>query len=281
MSMETQTDPSRESCSVLVCSCDSYADLWRPFFTLFFRHWPNCPYQVFLGSETKVLAHERVVTLLSGGEHNWSNCLLKYLEQIKTPYVLIFLEDFFLREDVDTEKVAEVFSCFVKLKGKLMRIGRNKPWPSRGINEAFRHNPDIAAIKPGFPCRITLQVSFWEKQALIDLCRPDESIWQFETNGSTRSWKWENGFYCTMEPIMPYRHHVVEKGRWFRRDAKYFSAFNIGCDFSKRPLMTRSETAKWILCKTKSFIIRRMTPNLWKSLFRGVADRIRKSKVMV
>lgn len=261
MNLLTQPIQSHGNCSVLVSSCDSYADLWRPFFTLFFRHWSDCPYKIFLGSETKVMAHERVTTLLSGDEHSWSNCMLKYLEQIETTYVLIFLEDFFLREDVATEKVTRVFSSFMNLKGKLMRIGRNKPWPSRGIDGVFQHKPDIAVIKPGFPCRITLQVSFWEKQTLLELCSPNESIWQFEKNGSIRSWKWEDGFYCTMEPIMPYRHHVVEKGRWFRHEAKHFSTLNIGCDFSNRRLMTRSETARWLLYKAKSLIVRKLSGN--------------------
>lgn len=36
--------------AVVVASCDAYADLWEPFFRLFRRYWPDCPYPVYLGS---------------------------------------------------------------------------------------------------------------------------------------------------------------------------------------------------------------------------------------
>ena len=37
-------------CSVLVPSCDAYADLWIPFFALFWRYWSDCPFPVYLGT---------------------------------------------------------------------------------------------------------------------------------------------------------------------------------------------------------------------------------------
>jgi len=191
----------RSLCSVLVSSCDAYEDLWEPFFKQFFRHWPDCPFPVYLGAETKTYDDDRVTTLLSNGEHVWSNCLLKYLEQIQTPYVLLLLEDFFLRKDVKNEEVINAFDFLMNKKGRMMRIGRNKPWPSRGIDGPIDTNTDIAIIKPGFPCRITLQASFWDKQALTDLLRYGENIWEFEVNGNKRSWKYKNGFFCTMKDI--------------------------------------------------------------------------------
>jgi hypothetical protein len=44
---------------------------------------------------------------------------------------------------------------------------------------------------------------------------------------------------------MTYDHHVVEKGKWFRNEARRFGRSQIGCDFGKRPIMTRAETLRW------------------------------------
>ena len=41
------------SCAVVVCSCDKYSDLWDPYFELFKKFWADCPYPVFLNTETK------------------------------------------------------------------------------------------------------------------------------------------------------------------------------------------------------------------------------------
>jgi len=244
-------------CSVLVSSCDAYEDLWVPFFTQFFRHWPDCPFPVYLGTETKTYDNHSMTTLLSNGEHVWSNCLLKHLEQIQTPYVLLMLEDFFLRNNVRTAEVINAFDFLVNKRGRMMRIGRNKPWPSRGIDGPLNENPRLAIIRPGYPARVTLQASFWEKQALVDLLLSGENIWEFEVKGSERSWRWEDGFFCTMNDIFPYKHHVIEKGRWLWHEARYFSKLNIGCDFSKRPLMTHVDYAKWLFYKIKFLFITR------------------------
>ena len=39
-----------ERVTLLVPSCDRYADLWPPFFALLRRQWPDCPFPVVVGS---------------------------------------------------------------------------------------------------------------------------------------------------------------------------------------------------------------------------------------
>ena len=43
--------PASSSVALLVISIDR--DLWPPFFELLWRHWPDCPYPIHLGSETQ------------------------------------------------------------------------------------------------------------------------------------------------------------------------------------------------------------------------------------
>ena len=67
------------STSVLIYSCDKYSDVWEPFFTLFFRYW-ECPYRVYISSETKKCRVPGVTTLNVNGE--WSDLIRQALEQI-------------------------------------------------------------------------------------------------------------------------------------------------------------------------------------------------------
>ena len=34
--------------AILIVSCDKYSDLWDPFFKLFFKFWPDCPFNIYL-----------------------------------------------------------------------------------------------------------------------------------------------------------------------------------------------------------------------------------------
>src|SRR3989338_3266453 len=76
--------------SVLVVSCDKYQDIWKPFFTLFFRYWHDCPYPIYLGSNQRIYADQRVKTIAVGDDKDWSSGFRKMLEQIPQPYDFAF-----------------------------------------------------------------------------------------------------------------------------------------------------------------------------------------------
>jgi hypothetical protein len=69
--------------SVLVVSCDAYQDLWKPFFSCFFKFWPDCPFPVYLGANFKKYEDDRVQTILIGQDLDYSTNLLMMLKQIK------------------------------------------------------------------------------------------------------------------------------------------------------------------------------------------------------
>ena len=65
------------SLAILICSCDAYADVWDPFFTLFFRHWPDCPWPIYLIANHRRYPDDRVNTLLLGDDKDWSTNILR------------------------------------------------------------------------------------------------------------------------------------------------------------------------------------------------------------
>lgn len=248
--------------SVLIPSCDKYSDLWTPFFILFWRHWPDCPFPVYLGSNEKTFSHTRVQPILVGPDRSWSDSVRKMLQAIDTPYVLMILEDFFLRRHIDTERILSCLDALCRLEGEMLRL-----IPRPGPDAAVRQFPEIGLIKAGAPFRVSTQAAIWRREFILALLRDGESIWQFEVNGTARSADIDDGFYCVWKPIMPYRHHVVERGKWFRREALRFRGMGIGCDFSGRPIMTRGESLRWNLGKMRSHLLKLLP---WKQRLRFV-----------
>src|SRR6266568_9360967 len=91
--------------AVLVVSCDPYSDVWAPFFTLFWKYWPDCPYPVYLGTNEKTVPHNSVTTLRVGTDRDWSSNLREMLRQLRAEHVMLFLEDFFITARVDTASI--------------------------------------------------------------------------------------------------------------------------------------------------------------------------------
>jgi hypothetical protein len=136
-----------------------------------------------------------------------------------------------------------------KLNGNMLRLV-NRPKPDVSVADF----PWIGHIRPGAPYRVSTQGALWRRQDLMDLLCEGESIWQFELQGSRRSDSL-NGFYATWKPLLPYDHHVVERGKWFRNEAARFGRMGIGCDFSRRPIMTWPEMLRWRISKMRGLLL--------------------------
>lgn len=232
--------PISDRCSILIPSCDAYSDLWKPFFTLFFKYWPDCPYPVFLGSNTEDCRDSRVRMIYAGHGKNWSNRVREQLENISSRYVLMMLEDFFLRGPVQTERVEDCLSALETLQGHSIRLTAK-----RGRLTPVDGAADIGWVPSNEPYRVTTQAGVWNRESLLRLMRPDESIWQFEINGSDRAGAAEGNFLRVRHSVLDYGRHVVERGKWFPDKAFHYAAAGIGCDFGCRPIMSHRAFLWW------------------------------------
>jgi hypothetical protein len=162
------------------------------------------------------------------------------IDQIKTPYVILTLEDFFLQETVNSEAINSALVAIKKLDGTMITL-QTRSRPKNRV-EGYPWLNEFSA-KSGF--RVSCQAALWDRNKLKKLICPGESPWQFEVNCSDRSRYQAHGFYGLIQSAFPYHHHVVEKGKWFPWEAKKFDGANIGCDFSARPIMTPKEALQW------------------------------------
>ena len=258
--------------SVLIPSCDAYSDLWAPFFNLFFRFWPDCPFPVLLGSNTQTFYHDRIHILYSSRGKNWTNSTREFVEALTTPYVLLFLEDFFLRRPVPTAAVLSAFESLKHLNGDMLRL-MPRPGPDIGLAQY----PNVGRIEVGAPWRVSTQVAIWKRQTLLDLMREGEPIWEFEFRGSRRSDALGDTFYAVWQPLIPYGHHVVQRGKWFPHAAWRFGRMNIGCVFSCRPVMNWREAAQWYLGKIAFYPFHKL-PWKWQYKIEDVARLVLRRK---
>jgi hypothetical protein len=89
--------------AVLVMSCRRFEQAWEPFFILFKRFWPDCPYVVYLGTDSG--SHPQAMTLSTGIDFGWGSVCLNALEGIGADRVIMFQEDFLITAKVDNTKV--------------------------------------------------------------------------------------------------------------------------------------------------------------------------------
>jgi hypothetical protein len=199
---------------------------------------------------------------------NWTNRVKEQIEAIGTEYIILFLEDFFLQDKINQKDIDYCLEFLHQCNGHCVRMIR---WPAP--NKKIQGEKLIGEISTGTSYRISTQVAIWRKSSLLNLMKTDESIWQFEIDGSKRSDRlYPEGFYGTWSDIMTYKHHVVERGKWFPWEARKFGKMNIGCDFTKRAIMTQKEANKWRKAKFVASVFRLIPLPIRKKLGKSLAE---------
>jgi len=202
----------RSDTALLVVSCDSYRDLWGPFFTLLFRYWNDCPYPVFLGSNFETYPDRRITPLAVGKDRDWSSNLLQMLSVIPLEGILLLQEDFLIDGPVQTNRIRVFLEYAMRRKAACLRL---MPIPGPDIPCADNH--ELGEIRPGAEYRVSLQAAWWRKDSLRAVLRAGESPWQFECLGSRRTDEIDAPFLSLREEVelpLDYFTTAVFRGYW-------------------------------------------------------------------
>lgn len=229
--------------SVLVNSCDGFEDCWNPFFTLFQRYWPECDARIFLNTEKKDWHYDGLdirCTQVQGTATErltWSECLLKAIDQVQTPLVLYFQEDYFIHQPVRHALVQQAADYMIK-HTEVSHVALTRHC---SLGPYGKHAEEwLQTIGPKARYRISTQAGLWRVDTLRSYLDPQESGWMFEILGTWRAHKRNDTFLSTKwdaatgGPAIDYLHTGIIKGKWLQDMKTVFARNGILVDFEKR-----------------------------------------------
>lgn len=226
---------------ILVLSCDGYSDLWNDFFNLRDKYWNDTTIRWYVVTETKEYQREGVTMIHCGKEMNWAARFRKAVETVDTTYVGIFLEDYFITDKVDIDRVKYLLELMKKEKVTYMNVGdvfksiinmSNKEYFAEALIKIPNHKRyGISTVS-----------SIWEKSFLLQkLGTGDYSAWQFEIDRCHEA-ATPNGLggfllcdeKCTFNvSTIP----VVIQGKFYPDAIRYFKRKGYTIDTSRRAIM--------------------------------------------
>lgn len=258
-----------KDCAIIIPSCDKYEDVWDSFFITFFRYWPDCPFPVYLITDTKKYPDERIITFNIGEDKGWANNMKYVLNELKIPYFIYILEDVPLMERVDTERILKLFEIIKKEKAGYLRL-----FPMPGPDKPFKNYKEVGLIDRDAPYRTSLMAAFWDTEIFKSLLVEGENAWQMELEGTERSRKIEVPFLSVPvsrffkknnNPAINHFATAVKKGRWQYGAIKFLKKEGIEVDGSKRAIEPYRE---YLHRKLLSTPIINIPFRLYRKLFR-------------
>ena len=191
--------------SLLLSSCDGYADLWNGWDECFKRYWPDCSLETWLlcnEAVSKVPVGMRPLPV--GQDATWSANLIQALKTLNSDYVLLWLDDLYLIGQVDNSRVMTLIDRATNENWDYIRLN---PTPGPPLKSG-----EFGRLPEGDIYRASIVLAAWKRTTLLDLLGPAENPWQFERYGSIRSDRYFN-FYASCLELAPSLNCVI-KGKW-------------------------------------------------------------------
>ena len=230
--------------TIVFCSCDAYSDLWGNFFELLKKYWPEYDGEIILNTETKEFRYEGTQIskpLNCARDVSWSDRLSLSLKRVKTPYTLIFLDDFYLKNKVKHFEFLKTLE-YMKANQDIASITYLKePGAKKAVQDldGFINRSQFALYK------MTAHITLYRTDYLKKILKYNESAWEFEVNGTIRSWFNKGKFLCPIDNfnvIFPYDFgSLIIRGKYLKPIKEYFENEE-GCVFEDH----RSVVEEWI-----------------------------------
>jgi hypothetical protein len=189
--LPTNTQAAKfDDLTIVVSSCDKYSPLWEPFFVSLFKQWPslqqeNVSVPIALIANNSSYTSTRITMINNPNESSWSDNMLNALSQVKTKYVLIALDDYWLTAEVNEPRLLELYDGMRTEQAAMIQISYNNHNYQKGRLHPTLKN--VMYTNKHAHYKASLQMAIWDKQALMFLLKPGEDPWAFELSGTARS----------------------------------------------------------------------------------------------
>ncbi|GFM54831.1 hypothetical protein PSCICF_10090 [Pseudomonas cichorii] len=239
---------SGKDCTIIVNSCDSYEDVWLPFFYSLKDMWPDCDCRVILNTEQKSFEFDglQVRTLkLSADEARrpWGWRLRKALALVETEFVITLFDDFILESPVNQLKIADCIRAMKERSEIAVFYFSNIP----GVNRVEGDLDGFEVVGARDDYRLNSAPALWRTRKLVEFTGEVDSPWAWEFFGSARTYGGGDIFYCAQigkEDTFVYNYTLggaIRRGKWVPSViTPVLKKYNLPIDINKRGVASES-----------------------------------------
>jgi hypothetical protein len=209
------------SLTIVINTCDAYADVLSLFFAAFHEYWPNCPYPVVINTESKTYSEYQARTQIygmPGSKDRWGDRLINTLNSIDSEFVLMLYDDFILEAKVENSEIEEVLDLLISNSDAAVAYLMDTALPT----QAEKMNTRFLKILAKADYRLNSSPAIWRRKLLNSYTGVNDNPWAWEVFGTYRTFGDGKIFY-TPNPaerdIFQFNHSnggAIYRGKWVR-----------------------------------------------------------------
>lgn len=231
--------------TVLIHSCGAYSDLWSGQIEMLNRHWRDRPRTIILtDANPNDYSFDGVEIFCAGDKKEITDRIASVLPEIDTEYVFVTLDDYYLLNDVDNERIKTLVGFMSENNYDYIRLF-NDPNGGKKIGQGL-FECIIKNKKNNY--YVNLYQGIWRKTFIEKTLKPGLNAWQYEVSLTPTAIK-ENA-KCAMTKGKEYKIlDVIRKGKLLHKAKRYFKKDPVYT--GNRPLLPMKEELR---IKFRSFM---------------------------
>ena len=226
--------------TVLVVSCDKYQDIVEQYLRYLRLNWSDCSFPIAVATEECTISDKNVRTIKCGKDVQWTKEVLMALDQIKSEYVLLTVDDLFISKKVDNNALEEALLFMCEHNIDYYRIPKFQVKNSK--KSLYSGTTHVARIQKDKVYSITIGSSIWRKTKLKKILGDGtKTAWELEDRFIELALKSKRGYYNKyVTDTRPLLHcaHMVTGGRWIRKGVNDMRKQGYEIDTSKREFLS-------------------------------------------
>lgn len=232
---------NRKDMTMLVLSCDKYCDLWNDFFNLREKYWPDCPFYWYIVTESKDFGREGIGVIKCGKDLNWAGRYRKAVQSLNTPFLGVFLDDFFISDKIDNAQILSIISLMKQEHVSYVNMS-NVYGSIIDMEDKEYFAEHMIRIPNHQRYGISTEAAIWDRAYLLKkLGDGDYSAWQFEIDRCTEADSKEGlGGVLLCDDRMPFHVSVtpvVIQGMFYPDALKEYKSKGYTINIGDRPIM--------------------------------------------
>ncbi|WP_321438126.1 hypothetical protein [uncultured Bacteroides sp.] len=209
----------KDKITCLIFSCDKFSDLWEGNLKLLRQNWGDRDFDTYIVSDKESnCTFPDVKIIAPKKEVEWSDRLKFALQYVKTEYVFVTLDDYFLIEPVNTKRMESLVNLMISDKYDYIRLFKN---PTNATGEPVLGYDKLYHIRNQANYSVNLYSGFWTKEFLSYCVREPRSAWMFEVTLHKQAVLYNAKCLvsCNKDYVIL---DVVRKGKLLHNAARYF-----------------------------------------------------------
>ena len=222
-----------KNASLLISTCDKFSDLWDTHISFLRKKWVGDFWKVYMVTDRPTdKSYDGVEIIVAESGLDFPMRIRYALDFIKTDYVLLTLDDYFLIEKAYSEKLEYLVGrAEMENIDYLLLYDRRKTNPKK-----YESIDKLVPIDLNQKYSVNLYPAIWSKEFLKNSVNGDLNPWLYEPT-LTNYAKNQNAKCCFSHSGAFVVLDVVRKGKVLHKANSYFKKHNV--DIGDRPIISR------------------------------------------